>query len=304
MAFNCHFWDLPLALCLCEHIEAPISKLYIVVTVSSGKRVRQVVRRWGHQAGNSLQAYRRGATPRDTGLNRYGPWFLTAWLAALANGKLLVAIAAGALVYRSLSRGYQLPWKSWAIAANQFGTQVLRIGQTPLGASLLAFLGTYVVAVAWSDFGGQWVTIGFLGLGAVNGVPLFRRLIGETIHPEIFPAPPSEDFLTAHWHNLTAQAPVKRLLAVRQLLKWCLSSPNGGAAYLPGTTVTQRSHLIDCFRLMLVHEAEPIVRVALIDGLKALQPKPQLSPGQPAVEPLISQPAPLAVERSVEYIEP
>ncbi|NER85194.1 MAG: hypothetical protein F6K42_37965 [Leptolyngbya sp. SIO1D8] len=55
---------------------------------------------------------------------------------------------------------------------------------------------------------------------------------------------------------------------------------------------------------MLTHEAEPLVRVALIEGLKALQPKPQLSPGQPALESLAPRLTSTEVKRSVEYVEP
>ncbi|NEQ44411.1 MAG: hypothetical protein F6K00_12965 [Leptolyngbya sp. SIOISBB] len=100
---------------------------------------------------------------------------------------------------------------------------------------------------------------------------------------------------------------MKRLLAVRSLLHWSLSSEVTTETYLPGTGVTVQSHLVDCFRVMLTHESEPIVRIALLEGLKALQPKPQLPPGQPAMAPLQAKPQTIQTpmrQRSVEYVEP
>jgi len=58
---------------------------------------------------------------------------------------------------------------------------------------------------------------------------------------------------------------------------------------------------------MLTQESEPIVRGALIEGLKALHPKPQLPAGQPAIAPLQPKPQPVQTplrQRSVEYVEP
>ncbi|MEM9816542.1 MAG: hypothetical protein AAF827_09115, partial [Cyanobacteria bacterium P01_D01_bin.6] len=122
------------------------------------------------------------------------------------------------------------------------------------------------------------------------------------------PEPPTTaERLGPAWDDLSAADPIKRLLAVRSLLQWCLSSEAGTATYLPGTDVTVRSHLVDCFRVMLTRESEPIIRVALIDGLKALQPKPQLPAGQPAMPPLQSKPQTVpvpVVQRAVEYVEP
>jgi hypothetical protein len=162
-------------------------------------------------------------------------------------------------------------------------------------------------AAAWSQLGGSWAAITLLGLGAGNLLFFCREVTAQPAAQTVTPSESAPtDPLDSSWDDLSAADPVKRLLAVRSLLHWCLSSEEATATYLPGTDVTVRSHLIDCFRLMLTHESEPIVRVALIEGLKALRPKPQLSPGQPAIQPLHAKSPVVSaqLQRPVEYVEP
>ena len=245
-----------------------------------------------------------------TAINRYGRWFLIAWLGALADSKIFLAIATSTLTYQFLASGNRLPWDKIAPLYQQFCTRLSRLGQTPLLASTLAFATTYGFAAAWSQLGGSWAAITLLGLGAGNLLFFLKEV--NTAAPSSTTQNPSQAPTTAErlgptWDDLSAPDPVKRLLAVRSLLHWCLSSEEGTATYLPGTDVTVRSHLIDCFRVMLTHESEPIVRVALIDGLKSLQPKPQLPAGQPAIPALQSKPQTVSVpvvQRAVEYVEP
>ena len=245
-------------------------------------------------------------------LRRYGRWSLVAWLAALVDGKILLAIAVSSLTYRFMLSERQIRWQQLTFLSEHLYSQLQQLGQNPLGASVLAFTGVYGLAAAWSELGGHWAATVLLGFGFVNVLLLARNSALEpsssSQHPDQSPAPladlPLADLLEAHWQNLTDKDALKRLLAVRYLLRWSLSHEAGAEAYLPGTALTMRSHLIDCFRVMLIQESEPLVRVALIDGLKALQPKPQLSAGQPPMQPLTSQLAQTVVRRSVEYMEP
>lgn len=238
-------------------------------------------------------------------ISRYGRWFLVAWLAALVDGKILVAIAISLLTYRFVLSGSQLPWDKVEEAYQRCLRQFSKIGQSPLLMSSLAFGTTYWFAAAWSQLGGGWAALTLLGLGVGNGLFLLREISGR----DTLPSPSSETFETlvespeeTYWQNLSATNPLKRLIAVRSLLHETLSSEDPQVPYLPGTQVSQRSHLVDCFRLMLVRETEPLVRVALIEGLKALQPKPQLPKGQPAMQPLKPQTSSQG-QRIVEYIE-
>lgn len=242
-------------------------------------------------------------------INRYGRWFLIAWLAALVDGKLLLAITTSTLTYHFLLSGQQLPWQTLAPVYQQLHHRLARLAQTPLLASSLAFATTYGFAAAWSQLGGSWAAITLLGLGAGN-LLFFLREMSTRSMDSVVAAPPVAAAPVAapesRWQDLSAADPLKRLLAVRSLLQECLSESATSITYLPGTEVTVRSHLVDCLRLMLIHESEPLVRVALIEGLRALHPKPQLPPGQPAISPLRAkpQPMPAVVQRSVEYVEP
>lgn len=245
-----------------------------------------------------------------TAINRYGRWFLIAWLGALADSKIFLAIATSTLTYQFLASGDRLPWEKVEPIYQRFCTALSRLGQSPLLASSLAFGTTYGFAAAWSQLGGSWAAITLLGLGAGN-LLFFLREVNTPSNPvaAATPPPPSTtaERLGPAWDNLSAAEPLKRLQAVRSLLHWSLKTDVATESYLPGTDVTIRSHLVDCFRVMLTHEPEPIVRVALIDGLKTLQPKPQLPAGQPAIAPLQAKPQPLQTpirQRSVEYVEP
>ena len=239
-------------------------------------------------------------------IHRYGHWVVIAWLAALADSKIFVAIAMSTLTYHFLTSGQPLPWEKLELVYQRCCAQLSRLGQTPILASSLAFATTYGFAAAWSQLGGSWAAIILLALGAGNLLFFLRELNARPSSipqvPESAPTPS----LDSSWDDLSAAAPLKRLLAVRSLLHWCLSSAEATAIYLPETDVTVRSHLIDCFRVMLTHESEPLVRVALLEGLKALHPKPQLASGQPAIPPLRSKPHVVSteVQRAVEYVEP
>jgi hypothetical protein len=44
-------------------------------------------------------------------LNHQGRWFAIAWLAALVDGKLLLAIALSTLTYQAMKQGAGVPWE-------------------------------------------------------------------------------------------------------------------------------------------------------------------------------------------------
>lgn len=275
-----------------------------VAYLSSAQQVIAAIKPLGRQVSAvPIALYQQNSTV----VNRYGRWFLIAWLGAMADSKIFLAIATSTLTYQFLASGDRLPWEKVEPLYEQLCARIARLGQTPLLASTLAFATTYGFAAAWSQLGGSWAAITLLGLGAGNLLFFLKEVNAQPAVAAFTQKPTTADRLGATWDDLSAPDPVKRLLAVRSLLHWCLSSEVGTANYLPGTDVTVRSHLVDCFRVMLTHESEPIVRVALIDGLKALQPKPQLPPGQPAIAPLQSKAQPVQTpvrQRSVEYVEP
>ncbi|NER84911.1 MAG: hypothetical protein F6K42_36450, partial [Leptolyngbya sp. SIO1D8] len=189
-------------------------------------------------------------------LNRYGRWFLLAWLAALVDGKVLMAIAVSTVTYHLVTAGYQLRWAAVESICARCRTSLFQVGKTPLGATLFAFASTYGLATAWSELGGRWAAAALIGLGVLNVLLLARDSAPNQVASQRSPSTASVDPLDVQWQNLTDQDALKRLMAVRSLLRWSLSEV-GTSTYLPGTTVTVRSHLVDCFRVMLTHEAEP-----------------------------------------------
>ncbi|MBE9138882.1 hypothetical protein IQ254_17060 [Nodosilinea sp. LEGE 07088] len=91
-------------------------------------------------------------------------------------------------------------------------------------------------------------------------------------------------------HNLTLLGhadPLKRLVAVRRLVRLAEQSA-GDTDY--GAGVSVRSHLIDCFRVMLGQELDPIVRSALVEGLDLLRPSRTLAASQVLVVDLNTPP--------------
>lgn len=295
------------ALSLCEHIKAvilrhhPDSKL----RVPPQEWIERVVEQWGNRAKIvSSQVYQQSAPF----IYRYGRWFLMAWLAALVDGKLLVAIATSTLTYRFVAKGYEIDWRGWAATACKFlGSQLFTVSRHPIGASVIAFAGIYTLIAAWSELGGGWAAA-LLATGLANGMLLAKSSPARPGEPPLMTGAEDGQTYDQPWQNLTASDSLKRLIAVRTLLQRCLSRDAGKSPYLPGTAVTPRSHLVDCLRVMLIHETEPIVRVAILDGLKALQPKPQLSAGQPPLPPLKPQATSVQWQRAnrqrtVEYVE-
>jgi hypothetical protein len=71
-----------------------------------------------------------------------------------------------------------------------------------------------------------------------------------------------------------------RLRAVRRITHWVLRQTEPGYTELPSL----KSHVVDCFRLMLQQEADPMVRKALHDHWHILASRPQLTEGNPAWE--------------------
>ena len=255
---------------------------------------------------------------------RYGRWALLATIAALADGKLLLAGAVGLGVYQWAISAPELSL-SWATVRSV----VQRCQQIcdgplvkPLTLGSSAFGLTYLMALLWQDLGAAPALM-LLGFGAVNSVTLWLlwQNRDRLFEPEFRAPAPSQPIrqslhttaensgtrapTEAQWQHLSSADALKRLVAVRTLTQWSLSNPDGEAAYLPGSQISVRSHLVDCYQLMLTQEPEPAVRAALRESIDILKPKPQLGPGQPALNPLERRSAPVAIpQRRVEYLEP
>lgn len=256
---------------------------------------------------------------------RYGRWALLATIAALADGKLLLAGAAGFGLYQWVSAQPDVSlaplrtlWQQCRDSCNGPLVKPLALGSSAFGL-------TYLTALLWQDFG-TVPTLVTLGFGTVNGFTLWLLWRGREgllrpifdhapVAPGFRPATPPHrnpvaatempEAIALPWPDLSSPNPLKRLLAVRALTHACLIPGQGEAVYLPGSQISLRSHLLDCYHLMLTQEPEPAVRAALRDAIGLLKPKAQLGPGQPALSHLERRAAPVAIpHRRVEYLEP
>jgi hypothetical protein len=230
---------------------------------------------------------------------RYGRWFLLALLAALVDGNLLLAIAAGTLAYRTVTLPAwatgQRVTDAWAWVQRQYRHPQRR----PWLFSASAFGGVYLIATLRTELGG-WAALGFLSLGLGNLAAI--AALGQRPAPPLPPRPPKREFQDP-WQDLTAPDALKRLMAIRHLTRRSLETPAATQVYLPGSAVTLRSHLADCFHLMLVQETEPIVRTALLESLRLLHPKAQLPEGQPPLPPMAATQHPVNLAQTVEYVD-
>ena len=236
------------------------------------------------------------------------------WLAALTglvlfsiNGRLLLAVVAG---LGSLKLLNWLNQKHWLPAEALFQRGLIP-GAPPLtlppilvaGGSTIAALGAYIAASILMEADSFWIAAGGIlqGLITVAILCLLIWRMGDTPNPQ-----PSSLFdLEQQLTNLTHTDPLKRLIAVRQITRLA-SQAEPEQIYLADAQLSLRSHLTDCFRLMLRQEPDAIVRAAVRESLQLVSPKPQLPKG---AQPLAST---IAVKRSahhrhrhqVDYVEP
>jgi hypothetical protein len=124
-----------------------------------------------------------------------------------------------------------------------------------------ATLCSYVAIAIGSDTQSSWISIGILlqalGILAILGLLVWQILAQQTTL--------DETKLDQRVADLTDADPLKRLIAVRYLT----SSVNRFDS-------THKVWIADYFRLLLSREEEPIIRDAVLEGLKLLENYPSL----------------------------
>jgi hypothetical protein len=203
------------------------------------------------------------------------------------NGKLLLSSAAGlammVLVYRMQQWDWQVRWSEFwrsSIGSNRQLTLAV-------GSGALATVSVYMSVSIWVDLENHWIASGIilqnLGLAVVIGLLVWLVISHRATQQQAY----LEGMLT----NLTDPEPLKRLIAVREITRWISNTnfsrndPNklfGRLNRSPGETRfnsknswISRSHLIECFQMMLLRESEPMVYDAIIDALQALDSFPK-----------------------------
>lgn len=201
------------------------------------------------------------------------------------NGKLLLSTALGVvvmvLVYRMQQWDWQVRWlELWRILTGSNRQLTLAVG-----CGAFATMGAYMSVSIWVDLENHWLASGLilqnLGLAAVIALVVWLVISQRTSQQQAY----LERMLT----NLTDADPLKRLIAVREITRWVINTkfaindPNqllGGVNKSDRKTSSNfksgitRSHLIECFQMLLVRESEPTIRDAVIDGLQALDTFP------------------------------
>lgn len=211
-----------------------------------------------------------------------GWWIGLAVVVALLvwHWQLLLAIAIGssiAIAVNGLQQGvWQCPDLGWSRLWSSLWNSSNRPLTTAVVTGGMAALGTYLVTAIWVETEKPWLTIGLMlqgcGTLAILSLLLRQNFIAPQHSPVSFDQSLSE---------LSHPDPLQRLLAVRKLTRQVTEATAPHAklrhsamsrrnASIPAE-LEQRSHLIDCFRLMLKHERELIVRNALVESLRMLE---------------------------------
>ncbi len=232
-----------------------------------------------------------GRSPFQLWLARYSwqNWPQQSWLIAFLvlaswaylDGKLLVSTALGiavmGLIYRLQGNDQQL-WQGW----NHQLTFLL------LSGGLTTF-GVYVSTGIWLEAEQPWLASGLLlqNLGLV-GIISFLAWQMQSVKGKT-----AGDDLTLLLDNLTFDDPLKRLIAVRQVRDYVLSGKLSDKGDRPSQPLSMsKSHVVDCFRVMLSKENDPLVKEAILESLQAWDslpaPPKRFKPSQaPVITPNI-----------------
>ena len=217
----------------------------------------------------------------------------------LVNGAFVISMGVGWVAYKQLQ---SLSPRQWAALKQQIEKALplpRSTGQQALVLSLLLAASTYTMTSLWQSTHSLLMAVVLVGQTTLTffvvGL-LLRSGSSRTKLSGVNPEPPS--LRKSQWdrpsapqpervdpieHNLsqlTHPDPLQRLVAIRRLVKLVDVAGEDGL-YAPGAQVTVRSHLLDCFHIMLAHEPEPIVRTAVREGLNLLRQVHQLPAGPP-----------------------
>ncbi len=195
------------------------------------------------------------------------------WLAAAAgaialffwNGRLCLALGVGAIVTGLLSS------QSREFIPLQLTHLQRRFEQLHPSTSLALVGGctgfiTYLATSIWVESQSHWLAAGMLlqGVGTVAALAVLTHHIAQRSVAE----PKQTQSLSVV--DLTDEAPLRRLIAVRQLTQMAIELEMNHP---------QRQELLDYLHLMERYETEPLVRAAVRSGCQQLAPTRQLHPG-------------------------
>ncbi|NET37631.1 MAG: hypothetical protein F6K19_37370 [Cyanothece sp. SIO1E1] len=207
------------------------------------------------------------------GLGVIGVLLLLNWRLVLAS---MIGLVTTLLVYSMHSwRWSWLKWQRWFNPANRPLTLALVSGA-------VALTSTYLIISIWIESEHHWIATGLILQGTVT--LLILALLGWQMLNRA--TQPDEKRLELMLGELTHTNSLNRLIAVRKITGLATRTPLN-QPYARGTRISLRSHLTECFRLMLSQESNPLVHNAILDGLRVLH----------ATEHLQSEPESLPLPR-------
>lgn len=210
----------------------------------------------------SLPEFKTGSPRQRTFKPFSGPGgmltFLTIVVAMLLwNWKLLLALLLGVGVMLLVYSMQEWDWQSrWSEIYKFFNSPNRRLALA-VSSGGIATLTTYMAAAIWVDSNSPWIAAGTIvqGLGTLLTLIL---LVWQIVN---FYGNREEDHFDRLLLDLTAQDPLKRLIAIRQLTK-----------FITRRKIDHRvqQDAIQCLQLLLSREEEAVIREAAFDSLQAL----------------------------------
>ncbi len=215
----------------------------------------------------------------------------------LVNGAFVLSLGIGWVAYKQLQA---LTPRQWAALKQQVEKALplpRSMRQQALVLSLLLAASTYTMTALWQATRSPLMAVALMGQTTLTFfvVGVFLRSGGSAStsrqdsgrHRQGRPGSSgqvtvqkAQDPVEQSLEQLTHSDALQRLVAVRRLVK-LVDAIGNDSLYATGARVTLRSHLLDCFHMMLAHEPEPIVRTAVRQGLDMLRQPHQLPEGPP-----------------------
>ncbi|HEY9881427.1 MAG TPA: hypothetical protein V6D29_23435 [Leptolyngbyaceae cyanobacterium] len=228
----------------------------------------------------------------------------------LINGPLVISLGVGLVVYQQLVNLTPEQWQQLRQSIQKRSHASLSTQGKTLLLTGTALAATYLTTSIWAETHHLWVALA-LGSQSLVTLALLVWLLRSSHTNNQSDAPTQlrraevdAEGIESLLLELNHPNPLRRLVLVRQLTRLAGQEPPEHS-YIDGGVVSVRSHLIDCFHLMLAQESEPLVRTALREGLQHLRPPAQLPEGAPPLpSPQKLQPTNRVRRPVVEYIEP
>lgn len=197
--------------------------------------------------------------------------------------KLLLATSMGASVMLLVYVIQEWDWQRYWSSLQQFLSGSNRQLTLAVFGGGIATLSTYMAISIWVDSNSPWIALGTT-LSVLGTLAILTLLVWQAIDRQVSRDEVDLDPLLS---KLTDANPVKRLVAVQQLTRW------GADSHLHAS---ERRVVADCFRLMLTHEQEAVIRGAVLDGLEVLDNNRRLSKGTQPLQ------LPVQLKQSAEKI--